>query len=109
MRSLLVNTFLIALHDDFPGHHDLAAQIEPLIDDPLRRISYYRVVSSGRLAQGKLSEAWAASLALADLLLGEHQNLPSLWETPSPVDAIWSTLLGSLVRGPLCRAARSRR
>ena len=91
VRSLLVNTFLIALHDDFPGHHDLAAQIEPLIDDPLRRISYYRVVSSGLLAQGKLSEAWAASLALADLLLGEHQNLPSLWETPSPVDAIWST------------------
>ena len=91
MRSLLVNTFLIALHDDFPGHLDLAAQIEPLIDDPVRRISYYRVVSSGMLAQGKLPEAWAASLALADLLLGEHQNLPSLWETPAPVDAIWST------------------
>lgn len=91
VRNLLVNTFLIALQEDFPRHLDLAPQIEPLIDDPLRRIGYLRVLSAGLLAQGRLPEAWDASLAVADLLTREQPHLPSLWEAPAAVDSNWSS------------------
>ena len=84
-RSLLVDTLLDALEQDFAANGQLAAEVSELIDRPLQREKYLRLMAQGLLQAGQARAAFSAflELALHELpaeisLAGEVAGLPLL-------------------------------
>ena len=74
-RALLVDTLLDALNDDFATSGDLAAEVEELIDQPLQRAEYLRLMTAGLQSVGKTTEAFATCLKLiADMGHDTHME-----------------------------------
>ncbi len=71
VRSLLVTTFLSVLRNDFDGQSELAPLIEPLIDDPLARLEYLRLMAAGLDAAGDAAAAAGKYLELSELAMPE--------------------------------------
>lgn len=57
VRSLLIETFLTALRDDFDKHSELASVIEPLLDSDKQRTQYLMLLAAGWQRAGKVERA----------------------------------------------------
>ncbi len=64
-KTLLVETLLEALEDDFAANGQLAAEVNELIDRPLQREKYLRLMGKGLLESGRARAAFDAFLELA--------------------------------------------
>ncbi|GEM_PF-2599279 len=65
-RALLVDTLLHALQKDFATNEDLATEVEKLIDQPLQRTEYLRLMTIGLQQMGKRMAALKACVRLID-------------------------------------------
>jgi outer membrane protein assembly factor BamB len=66
LRTLLVDTYLESLGDDFPTYADRIGDLEPLIDQPAQRMAFLRLLSQGLERSGDLAGAFDAVMRLAD-------------------------------------------
>lgn len=67
VQSLLVETYLTALRQDFASHQAMAGEIEALIDLPDQKTEYLQLIASGYHQTGKLLEALEAYAKLVDV------------------------------------------
>lgn len=76
VRSLLVDTFLTALEEDFDKHSGLAAEIEPLVDTDAQRARYLMLVATGHERAGNRKLALENYVKLALLAATNAKKLP---------------------------------
>jgi len=67
VQTLLVDTLLEALSEDFEGNRQLAAEVESLINRPDQRMAFLRLTAAGLHESGKPREAFEAYMKIADL------------------------------------------
>ncbi|MCP4192098.1 MAG: PQQ-binding-like beta-propeller repeat protein [Planctomycetaceae bacterium] len=82
-KTLLVDTLLEALETDFANNGELAGEVSDLIDRPLQREKYLRLMGKGLLESGKPKAAFDAYLELAfhqseTSSIGNNSGLPLL-------------------------------
>lgn len=73
-RSLLVRTLLASLRKDFNSYKSLAAEIEPLLDQPQQRRAFLRLKGEGLQKSGDRAGAFAAYARLAGLDIVERPD-----------------------------------
>ncbi|MCL4202364.1 MAG: PQQ-binding-like beta-propeller repeat protein [Pirellulaceae bacterium] len=78
-RSLLADTLLAALQDDFPGRLDTVDEIRRLVEHPSQNVRLLRLLASGWQAQGDFQKAFDAYLGLAGLK-DESRVEPQVYE-----------------------------
>lgn len=86
-RSLLVSTLLAVLKNDFSKQNELAAEIEPLLDQPRLRREFLRLQAKAFQKSGEKVAAFQALIGLAELSAGERadaQNSGATLETVEP-------------------------
>ncbi|TVS18003.1 MAG: hypothetical protein EA424_11765 [Planctomycetaceae bacterium] len=66
-RSLLADTLLAALQEDFQGRLDTVDEIRALVEHPSQEIRLLRLLASGWQQQGEVRKAFEAYLGLAEL------------------------------------------
>ena len=66
-RSLLADTLLAALQDDFQGQLDTVDEIQRLVEHPSQNVRLLRLLASGWQTQGEFQKAFDAYLGLAGL------------------------------------------
>ncbi len=64
-RMTLVEALLDALESDFAANGELASEVDALIERPMQREKYLRLMAQGLLRAGRVREAFSAFLALA--------------------------------------------
>lgn len=67
IRTLLVNTLLSALRDDFAANEKVAAEIEQIVEQPSQRAELRRLLAVGLLKMGQTERAFEAFVKLAGL------------------------------------------
>ncbi len=77
VRSLLVDTFLAALQDDFGKHGAMAAQIADLIDNDPQRARYLMLVAAGYHRTGDLVAAADHYAKLIRLTAASAKKIPA--------------------------------
>ncbi|MGO9109239.1 MAG: PQQ-binding-like beta-propeller repeat protein [Thermoguttaceae bacterium] len=66
-RELLRDALLAGLHDDFVAHRSMAGEVEPLLDEPAQRATYFRCMATGLHHAGEWRQAVEYYLKLVDL------------------------------------------
>ena len=66
-RELLRDALLSGLRDDFAAHRSTAGEVEPLLDNPAQRASYYRCMATGLHHAGDWRQAVEYYMKLVDL------------------------------------------
>jgi outer membrane protein assembly factor BamB len=86
-RALLVQTLLVSLEKDFAQYEKLAAEVEPLLDQPQQRREFLRLKAQGMEKSGDAVAAFAAYAALAGNEIVERPNsaLPTGIENIEPL------------------------
>lgn len=91
VRSLLVDTFLAALAEDFDKHSGLAAEIEPLVDTDAQRTKYLMLVATGHERSGNRKLALENYVKLVHLSAAVAKKLPASESFPQVApDKNWS-------------------
>ena len=65
VQTLLVDTLLQALHEDFDANSELAAEVDRLIEQPEQREEYLRLMANGLERSGQHMRAFAVYLEIA--------------------------------------------
>ncbi|MBP87442.1 MAG: hypothetical protein CMJ64_12080 [Planctomycetaceae bacterium] len=107
VQTLLVMTYLTALRKDFASHHELADQIEPLIDLPEQKTEYLQLMGSGYHESGRLLEALEAYVKLADVQANDTNSGQAAEPFLVKVEQDWSVRLDRWIRARLGELADS--
>lgn len=106
VRSLLVETFLTALRQDFSRHHELSSQIEPLIENESQRIDYLLMLGEGSQRRGDHQMAVSAFGKLARLAFASFtSDIADPFPVVSPSPA-WNVRLDRYVYARLAELYR---
>lgn len=88
LRGLLVQNLMNALRDDFAKHRNLAAELDPLIDQPAEREKYLQLVAQGLRRSGDAAGAFEILIKLNDLATVRRPDSASNMEAVAPRHAV---------------------
>jgi outer membrane protein assembly factor BamB len=78
IKTLLVQTLMDAMKNDFAGSQAIAAELESLIDQPAQRVEYLRRLAVGLQKNGEIERAFELFLKLAEV------NNPAIFSASRP-------------------------
>ncbi|MFO0903009.1 MAG: PQQ-binding-like beta-propeller repeat protein [Pirellulales bacterium] len=88
LRILLVSNLTAALREDFPKFRGLAGELERLVDDPVQREQFLRLMAAGLRQVGEGEAAFQMLLKLVDMEVARGADSPSAMEEVTPTHSV---------------------